>query len=664
MYARGGGWGGWLAALLLALACAAPALAEEGEPGLLERTGTLLERTFKSVASAVEATPGEEDAPQRIAVLPATGQGSAGQLEDVRIAIHNGLSSKNFELQRPQEVDQTLAAAGLDAAALAGVDPAEVARRLQTEGLVYVDVLGIDKVYAGAYAHQEVSVRLRLFSAARNAFIWEKTETQTEREGGLSLSLFGILTTIVTSTRVLTDGVRQALVDRLARTFASNIPQPKSVRTQGQPPAIQVAFTNWGDGPFRAGDEVIVYMKGEPGLSATFDLGREHAGLRLNEKAPGDYLGSYVVRAGDDAENLQVSLRATRLNPRASIDWRVPGRIGLDSTPPGGVTGFRAVPVQAGVRLSWQPPAAGGADLLYVVERTDSEGGRYSPLAEVATGEYVDRTVAPGGDYHYRLTPRDAARNTGPQSVARVTGVAPGPTDLTGEIAEDRTLYAVGSPYRVQGTLRVRPTAKLLLEPGSVVEFAPGAVLEVLGGIRSQGTAEAPVSFSGRDWRLVLRDTGERDNRFQHTRFEGEGAEIGLSGSHATFEQCIWRGMAKALKADDRSVVQIAQGQFSQNAVAVQLANTRAGLRQTEFRANDRALVVGEGVGFDAAGLGFDGNRRHVETVRELNLGAARFRDASFADMQARIDGPVRIDWQSLSAEVSTQSRNVPLSAQ
>lgn len=638
----------------LTLLTAVPAHA--AETGMLERAGQMLGSVFGATTDEARAPAAATEAPRRIAVLPAIGQGTPEQREDIRTAIHNSLSSKSFELKRPQETDLALIAANINPDTLSLEDPDRLTRALQLEGLVYVDVLAISKVYAGAYAHQEVSVRLRLYSAAQRAFVWEKVETQVEREGGFSLSLLGILTTVVTSTKVLTEGVRQALVDKMARKFASDIPQPVDSMAKAAPPSIQVAFSNWGEGPFRAGDEVIVYMRGDPGLAVNFDLGRDRIGLAMQEKVPGEYLGHYVVREDDNAEDLIALLHATRVSPRARLDWRVPGRIGLDNKAPSGVVGFSARPVPDGVHLSWSHPDNAREAPLFHIERADPDSGVFSTLAEVATSEYRDRNVSIGRPYHYRITPRDTARNAGPTASARVVPVAPGPTPVTGDLAEDTVFHALASPYRIQGTLRVPRNVTLTLEPGSAVEFEEGASLEVLGGIVAEGSAEAPITFSGRNWRLRVSDTGSRLQHWRHTRFDGSGGGVEIRAGNARFEHCIWRNdLETGLTADASADIAVHSGQFVQTRTGLRLGNSRARLEGVEFRGNRSALAAGPGAALNARGLVFDGNELHVDAARELDIGASRFHETRYQDLLPRLRGPVRIDWNGLPDD-----RNLP----
>ena len=628
------------------LLLASPWVGAEDEPGLLDRAQHSLDHLFDAADQAVK--PAISDAPQHVAVLPAVGEGTPEQREDIRTAIHNSLSSRNFELKRPQETDLALVTAGVNPDALALQDPDHLAQLLGLEGLVYVDVLSVSKVYAGAYAQQKVSVRLRLYSAAKKAFIWEKEETQIAREGGLSLSLLGILTTVITSTKVLTEGVRQTLVDKLARNFASDIPQPAAGPTKAVPPSIQVAFSNWGDGPFRAGDEVVVYMKGETGLGANFDLGHERAGLPMREKAAGEYLGTYVVRENDNADNQMVVIHATRLSPRASLDWRVPGRIGLDNKPPSGVVDFKARPVREGVHLAWKNPD-GDDTTIFTLERADPDSGIFSKLAEVATSEYIDKNVAVGRTWHYRITPHDAAKNKGPSSSLAIVPVAPGPTVISGDIAENTSFHALGSPYRLQGAARVARNATLTLEPGSVVEFGEGANLEVQGGIQSLGESDAPVSFTGHGWHLLVSDSGSRVQFLRQTRFDGGNLEIHAATVH--FEHCIWRDMETGVLADQAADIGIESGVFAQNRTALRLGKSKTRLESVEFRGNQTALAAVPGASLGARDLLFDGNSLHVDTTAPVDLGAARFSDAGYPDLLAHLHGPVNIDWDALPAD-------------
>ncbi len=628
------------------LLLATPWAGAADEPGLLNRAQHSLDHLFDSAVQAVKPAIG--DAPQHITVLPAVGEGTPEQREDIRTAIHNSLSSRNFELKRPQETDLALITAGINPDALALQNPDRLMLLLGLEGLVYVDVLSVSKIYAGAYAQQKVSVRLRLYSAAKKAFIWEKEETQIAREGGLSLSLLGILTTVITSTKVLTEGVRQTLVDKLARNFAIDIPQPETGPTKAAPPSIQVAFSNWGDGPFRAGDEVVVYMKGETGLGANFDLGHDRTGLPMREKAAGEYLGTYVVREDDNASNQMVVIHATRLSPRASLDWRVPGRIGMDNKPPGCVVDFKARPVREGVRLDWKNPD-GDDTTVFTLERADPDSGVFSKLAEVATNEYVDKNVAVGRTWHYRITPHDAAKNKGPSSSLAVVPVTPGPTVISGEIAENTSFHALGSPYRIQGAVQVARNATLTLEPGSMVEFSEGASLEVQGGIQALGEPDDPIGFSGHSWHLRINDSGNRVQLLRQTRFDGGNLEIHAATAH--FEHCIWRNMETGLLADQAAELRIASGVFAQNQTALRLGKSKAHLEGVEFRGNQTALAAVPGANLGARSLLFDGNLLHVDTTAPLDLGAARFSDASYPDWLTHLHGPVKIDWDALPAD-------------
>ena len=387
----------------------------------------------------------------------------------------------------------------------------------------------------------------------------------------------------------------------------------------------------------------------------------------MREKAAGEYLGTYVVREDDNADNQMVVIHATRLSPRASLDWRVPGRIGLDNKPPSGVVDFKARPVREGVHLAWKNPD-GDDTTVFTLERADPDSGVFSKLAEVATSEYIDKNVAVGRTWHYRITPHDAAKNKGPSSSLSIVPVAPGPTVISGDIAENTSFHALGSPYRIQGAARVARSATLTLEPGSVVEFGEGASLEVQGGIQSLGEPDAPVGFTGHAWNLLqtpgeagaqvsnsghgwylrISDSGSRAQLLRQTRFDNGNLEIHAATVH--FEHCIWRDMETGVLADQAADIGIESGVFAQNQTALRLGKSKAKLEGVEFRGNQTALAAVPGASLGARGLLFDGNSLHVDTTAPLDLGAARFSDAGYPDLLAHLHGPVSIDWDSLPA--------------
>lgn len=602
-----------------------------------------------SEAVAPAAAPAKDLVPRRVAVLPATGEATPQELEEVRTAIHNNLSSKAFELLKPYQVDQALKlleqSEGL---VMATAAPDYLAKRLEVDGLIFVDVPKISRVYGAAYAHQEVTATLRFYSMNRRQVIWDKTESVVEREGGVSLNLLGILATAVTSARVLTEGVRQMLVDRLGRTFAAGIPAPSGAALAVLPPAIEVAFANTAEGPFRAGEEVRVLMRAEPGLAATFDLGSLRTRLRMEEKSPGQYVGRYVVQSGDNAESLMLAVNAVRPRDHAAIEWRVAGRVGLDTVPPPALSALRARPAKDGIRLSWEAPVGSREQLSYLLERADA-AGNYQPLAELSILEHLDTAAKAGQTYYYRISARDEAKNRSGYTQQRAHFVAAGPTRVTGDLVEDTTWYAMGSPYEIEGPLRVLRNATLEIEAGTTVRLAPQSSVEVLGRVLGKGTAQAPILWGGQAWRLFLNGTGTTASRFEFSRFSGDSGRIDVDASSLELLGVSLSRLAVGLAVDGGAAVHFSQGRIEQCGTGVLLGSGRLHLEESRLEGNQIALDLVRAIPEHAHKLSFAGNEVHVRSALPWTLSQVAFGDPDFLSAVGRLQGPLRVNWESVA---------------
>jgi len=157
---------------------------------------------------------------------------------------------------------------------------------------------------------------------------------------------------------------------------------------------------------------------------------------------------------------------------------------------------------------------------------------RNLPLEEREPGVYVGSyQVAPDDRLPYgRLVGRlQSSAGTasrwedvlGPVSLGRTTSL---PLDIAGELI----LTPGESPYLVEQMVLVRPQAKLIIKPGTVIWFQ-GLGMVVRGEIQAQGTLADPVRFLGLSedpWKGIFLDQGSGENIFSFC--EISRAEFGL----------------------------------------------------------------------------------------------------------------------------------------
>jgi uncharacterized repeat protein (TIGR01451 family) len=128
-------------------------------------------------------------------------------------------------------------------------------------------------------------------------------------------------------------------------------------------------------------------------------------------------------------------------------------------------------------------------------------------------------------------------------------------TDVSGFINGTVTWTAANGPYQITGPLTVVEDAQLIIEPGTTVFVAPGAVLTVneTGFIKAEGTDTQRIRI-GRNplvagqWGSLDIINAPSDNRFTYVDFDscagttvgGHHAQIHVNNSRVLFSHCTW----------------------------------------------------------------------------------------------------------------------------
>lgn len=610
--------------------------------GLLNKVG--------GVASKV-ANLKDAKAPGSVAVLPATGEGEENERAEIRIAVHNSLGSTNIRSVKPAEVDRLLVVAETRTGQKwQDIPRKDLSQMLSVDGLLYVDVEELERLYAGAYAHYEVGVGVKLYTVEKDDFIWQQSEKEAQRKGGVSLNPLGMIATAVSSARILTDAVRQVLINTLARKLAEDIPQPSSMLSSKKPIIIDMAVSNGVEGPFSVGDEIKVVAQAEPGLVIFYDIQGLATQLPLEEKQAGEYIGSYVVADGENAKNLFVSLRATRVSDKQSLVWRVPGKIEVDTIPPGDVREFQARSTSDGVALNWQAPFGEDlASLEYQLERANVTDGVYQDLGMVAINEFTDAEVNIGESYYYRIRSTDKAGNEGAAISQKVAVFKPGPTVLSGLLEGDITFPAIGNPYSIEGDLTIVANANIAFDEGVILELSQDQKINVQGLLRFTGSETGQLSVRGDGWTIVYDGSGSSNSTADYVRFSGFNSKIELRGSSLALNHVVTDGTT--IELGSQAAMTSNQSEFYNAEPAVRVMSGSAVFKDSQFISNVQAVL-----NLDAAGqqaVSFDNvtfNRNQQAFLSEVpyTMQGVDFGDLTLSDIQAQLEGPVSLDWSNL----------------
>jgi hypothetical protein len=132
---------------------------------------------------------------------------------------------------------------------------------------------------------------------------------------------------------------------------------------------------------------------------------------------------------------------------------------------------------------------------------------------------------------------------------------------MGGDLTGDDLRWGPDETIVLSATARVPKGSTLTIEPGTRVEVAPLADLDVGGGVESRGTDEAPVVFVPRrpdsPWGGILHFAGPGD--YVHTWFVGGGGHTERAFGHSSSQPVIYAA-GEAEVALDRVVVQDGPG--------------------------------------------------------------------------------------------------------
>ncbi len=578
--------------------------------------------------------------PSRIAVLPALGKGDDRDRKEIRTTIANHLSVKRYEDMELTDVDFKLLELEKSTGRKWNDLPLEkVGEALGVDGLVLVDVLGINKVYAVAYAHVSIEVRLKLFDVKTRRVVWEKVSSATNRGGGVPVTPLGLISSAISSALVLRESSKIAVMDELARELLKDMPEPEGGRRKV---LLTAVHSNAPQRLFGRGDEIVLSIEGEKNKVASFDIGDFKKGILMHEMEPGKYVGKYVVTTRDgEVRDQTIVAYLSDPDSKAETKWIVPWPITIDTVPPEGVTGLRARAVSDGIRLVWD--AIADEDVKgYVVERSTLERPVFERIGETSIPEYMDTTVEPDMAYYYRVRAVDLAGNRSRAVEVKVSSVKAGPTELKGDISEDTVLYSIGSPYIISQPIRVLKGVTLTLEQGTTVEFMEKGSIQSYGSIIARGKEDVPVVIKGRGWSIRMEDAGR--SVLEWARLEGAETALWVTSSKLVLrnvsivdsERCITLRNGSTLEIKDSSILNCKHG--------IEASESRVVVDGVVFRGNGTALFVDNLSSLEFIKGTMEDNTFHIKTLVPVRIKAISFGEKDIYSVVTRMQGEISVD--------------------
>ncbi|MEW6358138.1 MAG: GNA1162 family protein [Planctomycetota bacterium] len=243
-----------------------------------------------------------EPSVKRIAVAPFQGPEEPPFIKDmVRRSIHNNLCVLGFADMKLGEVDYRLEQAGIAAADVGPHNADAIAKAIGADAVLFGTIRKTSNVTAVVYSETQIKGEFILVNARTSQTIWQATHGDGQR-GGLLLDALHVMETIEDQcANSMKEEAYQRAADKLARKVIATLPDVGAERIAQAPlPQIQSIQSNADGRGLATGQQVVVVVKGTPGMTATMNLYGMQDYIPLTEAPAGVYTGAY--RIGEDTK--------------------------------------------------------------------------------------------------------------------------------------------------------------------------------------------------------------------------------------------------------------------------------------------------------------------------------------------------------------------------
>lgn len=482
----------------------------------------------------------EKHMPQTIAVLPFIDESKSQKgAEIVRRGFYNHFSSLPYKDMELFRVDHELRKAGLyDSDTINKTPPEKFKEILNVDAVIYGKISNFDKLFAGMYSQVSVGAEIEMYDT-QGHYLWTGKHVARIHEGGISTTPVGIVASIIFAAMNIRDIQLLRACDDLFRDMVKTIPV-KTLADAGQLPAINILVQDSKGLPRKAGDEIKVVIKGDPGMRAWFDIGDYKKGIDMTEVEPGGYVGTYRVVPGDNIKDIIIGyLSDDSGNTATWID--AVGTVSLDTIPPDSPKNIDAAGRDSAVFLSWLDNNE--TDLsVYAIYRSKTPLSNFKKIGQTEFTNFEDEHAENLKSYFYKIAAVDKAgnesRKTGP-----VKGIAipTGPICISGNIDKDTVWFSGASPYIIEDTVIISELGSLTIEPGTRIE-SKGKGIVVKGSLIAKGQNSQHITFvSGNNkiWEGITFDNVKSSNNIlSFCRINGAAAGVYCNSSSPEIRNC------------------------------------------------------------------------------------------------------------------------------
>jgi TolA-binding protein len=457
--------------------------------------------------------------PLTVAILPLENLSREEEASKImRRLLYNNFSSLAYSDVEPAEIDREIPNFKTHQI-FKKINPQKIGKKLRTDAIIVGKVTEFESLYAGIYSSISVETDLKMLDTETGELLWSVKHKETQRTGSIPTSALGAILAAASTALDLTRYNFISTANHLCRAVVETIPDSSNLKGRSSPKIAAMAHDGMKK-TLKKGDRLQVGIEGTPGLNAEFFIKPESESIRMEEKEPGSYMGTYVVREGTEISDGLIVVKLFDRYRNASTWEDTLGNVNIDGVPPSPVTGLKTIPGNRSVRLKWNPSDAKDV-VKYHILRSKTPLTGYKVVRKTEFTSFKDKAVTNRSTYFYRITAADMAGNMSqPLPGISSTPLPPGPTILKGAISKDTTLYPGANPYILKGNVSVPNDIQLFINPGVIIKGNPKSALTVNGLVTAAGEADSPVIFSAvrknRRWEGIVFKNAKVNSSMSH----------------------------------------------------------------------------------------------------------------------------------------------------
>jgi len=400
---------------------------------------------------------------------------------------------------------------------------------LGTDALILGRVTEFESFYAGVYSSFTVAVEIKMIDVESQRVLWSVKHKEVQRSGSIPTTPIGAIITAASSALDLSRYHIITTINKLSQSAVETIPPSDNLKGKSFP-KISNLVHNGVNRILKKGERLEVGVEGTAGLNATFSISPGKTTIQMQEKTPGTYIGSYIVRPEDTISDGVIVVRLSDSWNNVCRWEDTLGFVNFDGIPPDSPSGLQTIPGSQNVLLRWNKSTA--ADVAeYSIWRSKTPLSGYQKIHSTEFTRFEDKDLENYTTYFYRVMAGDRAGNQS-QAIVGIPGtpVPPGPTPVEGNLADDSIWHSGANPYCLKGDVTVPKGSILTIKPGVIVKADAKSRLIIHGRLEASGEKNAPVLFTATDknqqWGGIVFERSAEKCRLSN--FELNDSEIGL----------------------------------------------------------------------------------------------------------------------------------------